>query len=262
MLPPHLQSCFESLYATDLVYQKDCWKLCGDAHCCNFRRYKAKVPLLAQDGSHDLPLLPGEFEFLESKGWQQQFQDFNRKQGTYDFGTGSVSFNTITSRRAGCVCDHDTRTVICRLYPLLPVFDLEGRLVGTEVIGLYEELEQLEGMAPACQISALPFDQVKPFLRICELLGSNSAFLFHFAAYRAAKRHVFQRLAEQKATTGKSAFALFQGAFVRRRLIDHPVLKSELAALKTAFDERHGARFTAEMEELQRAARGREPVES
>lgn len=238
---------FEALYATDLVYQPDCWKLCGDAHCCSFRRHKAKFRMLGHGGGHDLPLLPGEFEFLESKGWHTQFADYQRHRQVYDFGPAAAIFDVVSSRRPGCACDHDTRTVICRLYPLLPVFDADGHLASTEILGVYEELEQLEGIAPACQLSAVPFGQMNLFLRICGLIGSSPHLLFHLAAYRAAKRHVFARLAETKAGTGKSAFALFEGAFLRKRLFDHPTLKAELADLYGRFEGRYGSRFTEPM---------------
>jgi hypothetical protein len=247
-------SLFEGLYQTDLVYQPDCWKLCGDAHCCSFARHKARFHLLAQGAHQDLPLLPGEFDFLRFKGWLGQFQDFDRQELAYDFGAGVVRMDTVSSRRPGCACNHDTRTVICRLYPLLPVFDIDGRLVDTELLSVYEELEALEGIAPACQLTALPFEQIGIFLKLCGLLGSSPAFLFHLAAYRLAKRHVFDRLAHRKAETGKSAFALFEGAYLRRRLFDHPLLKAELATLHAAFKQRYGDRYAKELRALQPAA--------
>lgn len=260
MLPAHLQALFEGLYATDLVYKPDCWKLCGDAHCCSFSRHKARFRMLARGGGQDLPLLPGEFDFLQSKGWQRQFQDYSRRTTVYDFGAGSIALDMVSSRRPGCACDHDTRTVVCRLYPLLPVFDIDGRLTGTEMLGTYEELEVLEGLAPACQVSTLPFEQLDLFLRICGLIAASPAFLFHLAAYRAAKRHVFGRLAEAKATTGKSAFALFEGAVLRRRLFDHPALKAELSSLRSTFEARYGERFAAEMRALQAPTPQPEPA--
>lgn len=241
---------FEALYSTDLVYQADCWKLCGDAHCCSFKRYKSRFRIVGRGDTQDLPLLPGEFDFLEAKGWHRQFQDFIRHQQPYDFGPATVVLDTVSSHRPGCRCDHDTRTVICRLYPLLPVFDVDGRLVGTEAMGVFEELEQIEGLAPACQISALPFAQINLFLRICELLASDPVVLFHLAAYRAAKRHVFRRLADAKAKTGKSAFALYEAAFLRSRLIDQAVLKAELAEVYGKFEARYGNPFVAPMATL------------
>ena len=240
---PDHSALFEALYASDLVYKPDCWKLCGDAHCCNFERFKPRFRLLAR-GRHELPLLPGEFEFLVSKGWDRQFQDYDRNVTDYDFGEGSVRLETVASLRHSCLCDHGTRTVICRFYPLLPVFDIDGKLTGTEVVGVYDELERLDALEPACRLGELPFEQLNLFLRMCGILASSPLFLFHLAAYRAAKRHVFSRLASAREATQKSAFTLFESAYLRRRLFDHDQLKAELAALKRAYDERYGAAFS------------------
>jgi len=238
---------FERLYAIDLVYQPDCWKLCGDAHCCSFARHKARFRLLGSGKFQDLPLLPGEYEFLQAKGWDGQFRDFERRRTPYDFGPATVWMDMVATRQPGCACAHDTRTVICRLYPLLPAFDLDGRLVGTEPISVYDELERLDGLEPACRLAALPFDQIALYLGICGLLASDPVILFHLAAYRAAKAHVFRRLAEDKVRTGKSAFTLFEGAFLRHRLIDHAELKADLVALHASFERRYGGRYAAPM---------------
>jgi hypothetical protein len=37
---------FDKIYATDLVYRPGCWQLCGDAHCCNFNRYRARFKII------------------------------------------------------------------------------------------------------------------------------------------------------------------------------------------------------------------------
>ena len=59
----------ERIYSTDLTFVPNCWKLCGDAHCCSFSRYKAKFRMIAKTPFQELPLLPGEYEFLAAKGW-------------------------------------------------------------------------------------------------------------------------------------------------------------------------------------------------
>ena len=147
-----LASIFQELYGIDLVYRRDCWKLCGDAHCCNFSRYKAKFKLLARHGTQELPLLPGEFDFLRENGWDTQFRNYQRKTLRYEYGNGSIDFDSVVSARPGCVCDHGTRTVICRLYPLLPTFDATGAVTGTAPLGIYEEIERIEGLDTACRL--------------------------------------------------------------------------------------------------------------
>ena len=65
-MPTRFESTFDRIYATDLVYAPDCWKLCGNAHCCNFSRYKSQMSILGHQRSQEIPLLPGEFDFIRS----------------------------------------------------------------------------------------------------------------------------------------------------------------------------------------------------
>ena len=231
---------FEQIYQKDLVYVPDCWKLCGDAHCCSFARYKSRFRLIAQTSFQEIPLLPGEYQFLESKNWLTQFGDFDYKVVEYAIDGGVVRAESVVSRRPNCACDHDTRPTICRLYPLLPVFDITGRLIGTELLGIYEELEQIDQMAPACQLTSLPFDQIKGFLAITSQLGLSPISLFYIEAYRLTKRHVADRLAQRRPTAKGDAFTLFESGFIRRNLIDQDLLRGQLGELARSFQQHYG----------------------
>lgn len=250
-MPPYSET-FERIYSIDLVFENDCWKLCGDAHCCSFSRHKSRFRLLGAGGkpAQELPLLPGEFEFLSASGWTGQFQKFDRKTVIYDFGPGHVVFDTVTSARPGCACDHHSRTTVCRLYPLLPVFEVSGRLISTEPLGMYEELEALDGLEPACQLNGLPFRQLNLYLELVNLIGSEPVFLFHLMAYRLAKRHIAARLGEARLQTGASAFSLFERHLLRRQLLDHESLQADLAELWGRFNRQYGSRFTDAMAAL------------
>jgi len=243
---------FDRIYSVDLVYQPDCWKLCGDAHCCSFSRHKARFKLLKGDGkpAQELPLLPGEFDFLSERGWTAQFRNVTRRTVVYCFGPGRVVYDTITSDRPGCACDHDTRTTVCRLYPLLPVFATDGRLLGTEPLGLYEELERIDGLEPACRLETLPFPQLNLYLELANAIASDPVLLFHTMAYRIVKHHVAARLEAARGETGSSSFSLFERALLRRKIFDHEAIKAELAILWAVFAERHGTAFLKAMEAL------------
>ncbi len=166
-----LRGSFECIYSTDLVYVKDCWQLCGDAHCCNFSRYKSRFRLMGQTPFQELPLLPGEYQFLEQNGWLTQFGDYDLKATEYELSDVKLKIESIISRRPNCACDHATRPVVCRLYPLLPVFDIEGTCINTEPMGIFEELEQIAGLSQACQLRSLPFDEMEKFLAITDELS-------------------------------------------------------------------------------------------
>lgn len=236
---------FDRIYATDLVYVSNCWKLCGDAHCCSFARYKARFKLIARTPFQELPLLPGEYEYLEAKGWLQQFGDHDHKVSEYTVDDHVLKIESIISRRPGCACDHDTRPVICRLYPLLPVFALDGALTGVESIGIYEELEKLAGLAPACQLTDIPFSELPKFLTITSEIAKEPLFLFYLEAYRLTKQQVRATLsaAQQQAPNG-DVFALFEKLLIRKKTLEHDKLKPALSMLIQQFQHHYGPRFT------------------
>jgi hypothetical protein len=232
---------FTAIYATDLVYVPDCWKLCGDAHCCSFSRYKAKFNFIAKSPFQELPLLPGEYEFLSARGWLAQFEPFEHREFTFELDAGVMKIESLVSRKAGCPCHHHTRTTICRLYPFLPVFDVSGRLIRTERIGIYEEMEHIEAMEPACKVTGLPADQMDKFLAISNSISLDLKHLFYISAYRIAKRHVAGILRVKRAQTNADIFAVFENAFIRRQLMEPQKLKLELDQLFAEFSAHYGA---------------------
>ena len=245
---------FDRIYLQDLVYQADCWKLCGDAHCCSFARYKKRFRFFGGGApKQELILLPGEFEYLEARGWTAQFHGFERRTRVYEFGPGRLLYDTVTSARPGCACDHETRTTVCRLYPMLPVLGPDGALAAVEPLGLYEELEHLDGLESACRLDSLPFPQINVYLELAALLGSDPVLCFHLAAYRLAKRNLANGLRDARDRTGKSAFALFETALLRRRLFDHETLRAELAELWRRFEETRGSEFALAMDGIPHA---------
>ncbi len=233
------------VYDLDLVYQADCWKLCGDAHCCSFTRHKTRFKILGKKPFQELPLLPGEHEFMRSQGWLAQFQDYEHKRVEVALDDRrAIHVESIVSYRAGCACDHATRPTICRLYPLFPVLDLEGRVTGIEpFFGVYEELEQLEQIARACELRSLPFDQLGIFFELISRLAVSPVHLFYLHAYRLAKRHAFDRLRDKLAAEPQSAFGLFEWQTLRERVFDKKGIRAELASLADAFEARYGERF-------------------
>ena len=234
---------FDKIYSTDLVFIQDCWRLCGDAHCCNFNRYKSRFKLIAQTRAQELPLLPGEFEYLQNKGWLQQFGDFDHKVIEYSLDHRTLRVESIVSRRPNCACDHDTRPTVCRLYPLLPVFDIDGKVTGIDTFGIYEELEKMDDLEPACRITTLPLSELQKFLTICHEIGRCPLMLYYITAYRITKNHIFSRLNKARSGHHQTSFSLFEKSLIRNLLIDHPELKHQLASVADTFKRRYRGAF-------------------
>jgi len=128
----------------------------------------------------------------------------------------------------------------------MPQFDIDGRLIGVEQTGIYEEMERIGGLAPACQLTQLPFAQMDAFLKLTGALAQSPLLTLYLEAYRLTKAHVSQRLADRVGQTGKDVFAAFEGALLRNALVDKPSLHDSLSQLMQRYDQRWPQWDTAE----------------
>ena len=236
---------FERIYTTDLVFQPDCWKLCGDAHCCSFQRYKKKFRLIGSPPGGQLPLLPGEYDWLRTQGFLGDFREHEHRVVTHTFGGRSLQIETMVAKEAHCQCSQATRTTICRLYPLLPIFDEAGRVIGANpVFGSFELLEELQQLERACKVTQIPIGELNKFLVISEEIGRDPVALYYAHAYSLTMQHAKQRLPALHADRKDSDyFSTYEMSMIRSRLIDWVELDTELAALAERFEHRYGATF-------------------
>jgi hypothetical protein len=239
----HIQS-FDRIYATDLAYATECWKLCGDGHCCNFSRYKSSFKFLGKEHLQELPLLPGEYEYLQHRNWLPTFANSDRRTITYDLDLGRLNIDFLLGKTKTCNCAHDTRTTTCRLYPLLPLFDIEGCLTGVDKnFGYFEELEQLDNLPRACKLENIPFEELPKLLAIAAEIARFPKRLFYVMAYAVTKQHARQQLQMMLAKRPGSAFVTFEGAFLVKRLLDQSTLRPQLNNLAARFKAHYGDHF-------------------
>jgi hypothetical protein len=116
--------------------------------------------------------------------------------------------------------------------------------LGTDSIGIYEELERIQGLAPACQLTSLSFPELQHFLRITAAIGRSPRAVFYITAYQMAKHHARDQILRARRDSQEDPFLLFERRLLRRRLIDHGTLALELSALADRFDEHYGGRFS------------------
>lgn len=240
---------FDAIYATDLIYAPDCWKLCGDAHCCNFARYKSQMGVTSGHTFQELPLLPGEMEFIRARNFDRDFGEFEHRVIDFPLTRGVMKLEFLVSRGKTCACRHDTRTTVCRLYPLLPVFDDGGKMTGVDTLfGMFEHIERLDVLPRACQITSVPFGETEKLLAICNAIGTNPTQVFYLKAFELAKAHATAKIeaARRSVPPGRqvSSFRIFQGLYALKQLLDPAVMRRELDVLANRFAALHGDRFS------------------
>jgi Fe-S-cluster containining protein len=170
---------YDKIYAIDLIYSKDCWKLCGDGHCCHFSRYRGKTDT---DGSitQTIPLLSGEYAYMQKRGYLGQYNLLEHKTETITIGECSWSMEFLAVRvKAGCPCKHDIRPTACRLYPLWPLFTPEEGLIGIVTKTTpFEVVEELGNLSRACAVQGTTFAEFGKFFEICNAIRGNPRVLF------------------------------------------------------------------------------------
>lgn len=236
---------FAAIYSQDLVYVPGCWQLCGNANCCSFSRQKDRFRLMGSNRAQELPLLPGEFAYLHENDLLGQFGDYQHRVAEYRFGARVLKIESLISHNPGCACAHATRTTVCRLYPFLPVFDLDRTVIGVERLGIYEVLEELAGASRICQVDTIPDGERAKFGAIAAAIGADPVAAFYVDAYRIAQQHARRRLIELKGDRATDIYSVFEMAVLRQRLIDHAALAAELEARATALEQRHGTLLLA-----------------
>jgi len=193
----------------------------------------------------ELPLLPGEYEYLEHKGWLGRFRESERMEIDYPLSQGRMKIEFLMSRSRSCPCEHDTRTTVCRLYPLLPVYEVDGTLAGVDLqFGMFEEIEQIDRTERACKLTNVPFEEMGKFLAIAAEIARNPKAVFYAMAYRLTKQHARAQL--EHATSkrpDRTALSLFEGMFLLRQILDQAALRPQLEALADRFRDQYGPRF-------------------
>jgi hypothetical protein len=202
--------------------------------------------MIGQHHYQELPLLPGEWEYLEHRGYLARFGEIQRRVVEYPLSAGVMKIEFMVGRSKPCACEHGTRTTTCRLYPLLPIFDVSGACVGVDTnFGIFEEVEELDGLQRACEIRSMPLRETGKFLAIAAEIGRNPLAVFHVSAYRLVKLHARKQLERSAAGAPQpgGALRLLESSFLLRRLLDQNVLRPQIEELAAKFRAHHGPGF-------------------
>jgi hypothetical protein len=240
---------FDAIYGIDLVFKPGCWALCSDAHCCHFSRYKSA----ADARFHEIPLLPGEWAYLNRTGHIGQYENYRQLRLEVPLAAGTLAYESLRIPATGCPCTHDIRPTICRLYPLLPVYSATAGLIGVDTsVTLFDVIEEVFELPRVCRIGEVPFNELQKFMALTRALGSEPVLVFHLIAYKLVKDALRSALLRMVAAAGRPTgspedIAERIGALQRdlvTKVVNWGAVKSELNELANQFRARHGASFT------------------
>jgi hypothetical protein len=240
---------FDAIYSIDLVFRPSCWTLCSDAHCCHFSRYKSA----ADPAFHEIPLLPGEWEYLNRTGHIHQYADYRRLTLDVRLATGVLAYDSLRIPAAQCPCTHNIRPTICRLYPLLPVYSATAGLIGVDTrVTLFDVIEEVLELPRVCRIGEIPLSELQKFMELTRVLGSEPVLVFHLMAYKLVKDVLRKYLLQMVTATGRptgSAEELAERITALQRdlvvkAVNWRAVQTELDGLGNQFRSLYGPSFT------------------
>jgi hypothetical protein len=249
--PPSYDKVYDFIYNTDLVYKPQCWKLCN-AHCCNFSRYKSGPAKNTQE----IPLLPGEWQYMSAKGYLGQYQDPEHVVFRISLNAGVLCYEAIKIPTVGCPCDHRRRPTVCRLYPLAPRYDLDRGFVGVDhTFSLMEIAEDFLGIRRTCQVNEVPFQELDKFIAISKAIETEPVIMFQFMVFdllksllRAGLNNNRNRVLDEDIDLSDqveicNSFKLIELAFLSGVVIDWGRAKMALENLAARFKRMYGSAF-------------------
>jgi Fe-S-cluster containining protein len=245
-----LEATFDVIYSTDLVYGHECWRLCGDAHCCQFARYQiGKIRQV-------IILLPYEYAYMKKRGYLEQYSNYEHVFREYELDWATIRFEqlSIESGPGECSCIHDIRPTTCRLYPMLPLYELGIGLVGIQPhYALEDELEKVVGLPTTCRVEGLSPSELSRYLKIANAIASEPNCMFHVMAYERARVHVQNALVQRQKDPNSKIAPSPEGIarsvktlgieLMMGSLFDIQNLKTELNNLARGFVEMYGSNF-------------------
>jgi len=239
------------LFGTEFISRDRCWETCGGGYCCKPFRIQQHFAFLRREGV-ELPLLPGEYHFLRRGGLLQTgFEDaMSRHEIRLPNGLSFPIYRTVC-RLDGICSDHSHRPMVCRIYPMAPVPDLDGRLERLEPTALIDLhwTRLVQGKNP-CTITTLTPEELDRYHELSAELFRDPVNIFYLKAaslYKTAIREGLEtRYPQLLELPEADFFRAWERLLVMGKLYRTQDVLAQLVDLSDALSARWGDAFSLE----------------
>lgn len=233
------------VFQAPLIYRDRCWETCGGGYCCKPARVQRHFDLLRKEGV-ELPLLPGEYHYLSSRGLLQRgFEgDLSRHLVKVRPGLSFPVYRTVC-RLDGICSDHAHRPVVCRIYPFAPVPDARGQLIRKEPVAVIDQFwDLMSGGADPCTIDALTPEEDERYRGVCAEILKDPINVFYLGAasiFKGAIRDGVRALPQLTALPEGPFFATWEKLLMFGQLYRVDDVLGRIARWYDEVSEAHGA---------------------
>jgi len=218
---------FDVIYSTDVAFVKDCWKLCGDAHCCK--------------NNDNPPLLPGEYDYLLQRNLLSSFEKHTHTESKFTVAKGVVKYEALSFKPGGCKCKNDSRLSVCRLYPLRPIYSVEHGLIGVvEGMGVSDILEEMFQKEKSCKVNMVSFKEISKFVYIANAIYRQPDAFQAIMMYNIVHEHFKNAMLKRTLDMDPNEIAEFSNKpYLLLRVLGSKELKKEIDQFHEEFEKHY-----------------------
>jgi hypothetical protein len=238
------QPDWAAIFAGEFVYEPNCWKTCN-SYCCSGTHEFGAVP--RQQGA-TIFFMEAEYHWLKAHRTVPK-DNAGREAArvmSFDFGgPRPLRLLKVQCHHLGLCAPHFPKPLFCRLYPLLPIIDLDGNLEDAVPASLYDLTMAVRNEISPCTLmrkrEAIIGNLMEP--RWLDLL-KHPLIVFHLQAAKCfADLYVegLRNAPDLLALEGKRFWQAWEVRLLSNRLVDMKRLAHALKQRHDAIVERCGA---------------------
>jgi hypothetical protein len=239
---------WQTIHSRPLIAVPDCWKLCGGGFCCSNSHPDFQFRLMPRGGAGTVIIyLEDEYDWMRANGHIVCGEESGAAVPAFEFDFGGPRPLVLRHARCGYLghcAGVITKPLLCRAYPFMPVFGVDGELEDVLPASIIDATFQMkEGRRPC------PIDDRKRIEAALENDAELSAALrhpyivFHTQAAAAFMASYRERLLAWDGFERLSGLAFWQAwemAYLARRFVDREVVATHLREVYGVLAARHG----------------------
>lgn len=140
---------WQKIFNSEFIFETGCYKTCS-SFCCRWESKDMPFRIIPKGGT--LFYLPKEYAYISEYGKVTELEPFKMKAKFFD--------KEITLYYKHCNDDANcnikfSRSLYCKLYPFLPVFDINGTLTDLKYISVYDVTAEIIKQKTPCYVKDL-----------------------------------------------------------------------------------------------------------
>jgi hypothetical protein len=223
----------------------DCWEKCGGGFCCNNRHELVKFRAIPS-GRQSFPVLDSEYHYLKESGALAPEMSANIRTTSAVLKNGTTaSVHMMTCSQGGHCFSWEKRPLICKIYPFVPIPDLNGDVTHFEVGSVFDIMFHLAGLPSPCVPQENHAAQLQAGLK--EKMGwifKMPYFIFYFRAFEIIAQELRAGFSEQykgsPAQDYTRFFRDFEILYMSQKLFSGERIKNKLEDLYSSLIEKYG----------------------